>query len=612
MKTLLYSTLLALSVIPAAGQRPQSFEIDRNSASNIEITSVFNVVPPTGYAPVRVRVTNNTDGEMSIPVSTESTSNSTSGRDHSLRSNFKVSAPARKTTERELLVPLCPAATAGGGSGGERLTVTVSTSGGSFVAGFDPGGSAEMPFAAYSHGLARRSITDINSTVTGWSSGSRYYNQQFAALYDATQLPSDWRGLAGVDVLSLTLEEWTALSPAAVTAVTQWVKLGGTLDLYARAGASLPGQFGVNLRAPQSDNYFPSVVGAGAVRVMNWNGKELERDAARVVVNATTITKRRMESARQFKSEQGAFYMALGKKDFAAGQVGLILLIFGIIVGPVNLFVFARQGRRHRLFYTTPIISAAAALLLLLVIYFQDGTGGEGHRASIVYLDPRDHTAYIHQQQISRTGVLFSSGFTTESPVHVTQAVMPPTRWTRFKGEVEPNSFGHYTGRNEDRGEPQGFTVSDSTYAGDWFQSRAEQAQIIEAVQPTRGRLELKAGSNPPVIISSLPAALESLYFVDGSGAVWKAPGSVGTGAEVVMNKWEPADDFKDWITDQLQYCPGNYAETLTDSGVPGFKEGPLRGHFYALSSDAAAGMVNTNESIEWKSNTVFLFGPLN
>ena len=46
-------------------------------------------------------------------------------------------------------------------------------------------------------------------------------------------------------------------------------------------------------------------------------------------------------------------------------QIAAILIAFGIIVGPVNLFVIARQGRRHRLFWTTPLISLIASLLLI-------------------------------------------------------------------------------------------------------------------------------------------------------------------------------------------------------------------------------------------------------
>lgn len=49
---------------------------------------------------------------------------------------------------------------------------------------------------------------------------------------------------------------------------------------------------------------------------------------------------------------------------------------------------------------------------------------------------------------------------------------------------------------------------------------------------------------------------------------------------------------------------PGQYGETIANRRP--------RGHFYAVSSDPAAGTVDTSGSIDWKSSTVFLFGPLN
>jgi hypothetical protein len=601
MKTLrALCPLFLLSALTAAAQRTETYEIDRPSASKIEVTSVFSSVPPTGYAPVRVRVTNNTDAAMSIPVTAESRADNSSGRDHTLRSSFSVSAPARKTTEQELLVPLCPVASAGSGPGPDRLALSVSPPGSTHTMGVESGGDPGVPFTAYSHALARRNLDYLNSHSRG---GSPYGTGGFAVLCDTTQLPADWRGLSGLDVLCLTVEEMAALTPAAATALVQWVKLGGTAYLYRKAGAALPESFGVKLVEPAGQVLEQTVVGAGVVTILPWDGTELD-GADSIMVTEKSIPQRRQESTKAIRNNTGPLYTALGKKDFAAGQVGLLLLIFGIIVGPVNLFVFARQGRRHRLFYTTPIISAAAALLLLLVIYFQDGTGGEGHRSSIVYLDARDHTAYIHQQQMSRTGVLFGSSFSTESPMLVTQAVMPPTRWTRFKGQPEyEDSYGYRYNRREEGGEAQSFTVEDKTYAGDWFQSRAEQAQVIDAVQPTRGRIELKAGSNPPVLISSMPAALDALYYLDESGKAWKTPGKVPTGAEVTLENVD-VDKFENWLVARLNYSPGDYAEAL--------EKRPPRGHFYALSSDAAAGTVNTNESIEWKSDTVFLFGPLN
>ena len=85
-----------------------------------------------------------------------------------------------------------------------------------------------------------------------------------------------------------------------------------------------------------------------------------------------------------------------------------MLVLFGILVGPVNLFVLAKSGRRHRLFITTPLISLGASLLLILLIIFQDGFGGRGMRRVLMEVRPDagQNAAFLHQEQIARTGIL--------------------------------------------------------------------------------------------------------------------------------------------------------------------------------------------------------------
>jgi hypothetical protein len=93
-------------------------------------------------------------------------------------------------------------------------------------------------------------------------------------------------------------------------------------------------------------------------------------------------------------------------------HTGLILcfvLAFGVLIGPVNLFVFARGKNRFRLFWTTPLISILASAVLLLAILFTDGLGGNGKQLIAVFSLPGSNQAAVIQEQIARTAVLFSN-----------------------------------------------------------------------------------------------------------------------------------------------------------------------------------------------------------
>ncbi len=600
-------TVALLAVTPAWGVA-QSVEVTSldDAGSEAEVVSVFSVVPPTGYAPVRVKVKNEASVEQTITISAMSSPDRyyRSGN-HQMESSFPLAAPANKTTEREFLVPVCgvPAV-----SSGADLRLTVSggdRSGGVF---FEPGGQEEMAFTAFSKALAERSIADINKDAQAKSS---YWRTPFAGLYDAAMLPADWRGYSGLDVMAISADEWMAVQPGVRSAILQWVKLGGIVHMYQESGG--PGLESLGIRVDVAQTNFrwhigePHAVGSGVVSLIAWDGKELTGTAAREHTKEKISAIRREEYGSALSHyEQPArtkpeintrvkspLMEALGEKDFAAWQVGLIQFIFGIMVGPVNLFYFAKAGRRHRLFYTTPLISIAAAMLLLAVIFFQDGTGGKGHRASVVYLDAGENAAFVHQYQVCRTGVLFGGSFETDDSVLINMAVLPASRWNRLR--TSSGSYSH-------RAEPQRYTVSGKSYAGDWFQSRTEQGQILDAVLSTRGRLELKPGSATPVITSTLTAPLDRVFYVDAAGKHWTSPGPVTTGATIALIE-ATRGDFIAWREKAIAMLPEKQGLRLAINDARNF--------FYASSTDPRAGMVETLESIEWESDHVFLYGPL-
>jgi hypothetical protein len=614
MKFSLCTAVLFVSPLAGFAQEIHRTPLADDTSSVVEVTSVFSLVPPSGYAPLRVKAVNDTTTERTITIRNTSRAGSYYSGAHELESSFSLTAAANKTTEREFMVPLCQ--DTGRSYYGNAGSLSVITSTGTHSDRFNvPTGTHDaMPFAAFSKALAGRTIQDLNTASSSIGSSSRYSNSTFAALYDASLLPPDWRGYSGLDVLAITTDEWSALQPGVKTAVLQWVRLGGTLDIYAKAGApGLEALLGIKVHGVipglRLNVTARHALGLGSVCTLTWDGRELDGTRANDYHLWPPVSLRRHEAAESFRGgessvkwiDRSPLVEALGEKNFAAWQVGLILFIFGIMVGPVNLFYFARAGRRHRLFYTTPIISVAAAALLLVVIFFQDGTGGTGHRSSVVYLDAAENSAFVHQLQVSRTGVLFGGSFSTEDNAVVGMAVLPESRWTRLKS----HSGGWGRGG---RSEAQRYTVSGNSFAGDWFQSRTEQAQIIDAVQSTRGRLSLvsAAPGGAPVISSTLIAPLERLCYIDATGNHWVSPGEVTTGAQISMRESSEAD-FLAWRRE----AAGMLHKDLRDSlAGPGAGAGE-KGFFYAASSDSRAGTVATLASIDWQSDRVFLYGPL-
>ncbi len=615
------------AAFPAMAQQTQRLELNAENGSSASFTSVFSLVPPGGFAPVRISITNN--GTVAIPLSLTTSSRTDGGAQCSTESSFQVSGAAESTTTSDILIPLSidlsPKVTYGNG----ELTIKAGSNSLSFNATSINEG---FPFVAFSAMLCPRGADHLNrerdtrmtstpASSYGGSSHSSGYGSQFACTFEPSMLPADWRGLSGLDGLSLLKSEWEALAPGPRNAVTLWLRAGGLLTIYFVGTEPVPGELGIAVdpglengggdakedakterRAPVGKGL---TAGVGLVRFAQWTGRELpateEMNYTSASLNPWEPRLPRSLQLHSLSDADNPRLLALGQKDFNAWQVGLLLLVFGVVVGPINLFWFAGPGRRHRLFFTTPLISLIASLLLLAVVFFQDGLGGTGTRAAAIHLDSARNSFHTYQEQYARTGVLLGSGFDLAPDTLVRAAPVPEGRWARLT--VEDSSGGNYRRRMRDSKDQRYTVAGGKAYAGDYFQSRSEQAQIIESNSATRGGLELKPEGTTPVITSRMETPIDRIYYRSADGNYWRSPGAVATGASVVMEAVDP-----------LSYAAGIKTMTAVLS-VKARKHLAMKaeapGYFHAQVNDAYSLMVPTLDSIKWKENTAYVHGPL-
>lgn len=540
-------------------------------------------------AVVRVTVRNDTESALSFSLS-GSARQGGYRETHTTQSQHPFAAPSEQTSYHTLLIPMCsvPKDSGGGWSGGGQglsLKLTGATSGNFGTNSFDE--AKEM--AAFTKSLTTDQIQKFNSDTT-LPTAHIGRPREFAVQFEHTFLPSDWRALSGFDYVSFATNEWLQLTAAVRASVLQWVELGGTLTLYTQSKEKLD-QLQIRLPSPSQETY-----GLGRVRLLPWDGLMLRQDHLREAYPANGKSKNVPPKSNLADARGQRFWTKLqnqfGERSFAAWQIGIILVLFGLLVGPINLFYFAKAGQRHRLFFTTPIISLGASLLLIVFILFQDGTGGSGVQTSLVYVNPNASTVSIHQEQLSRTGVLFSSGFQTDEPAVLTPVLLSESRWTRLK---PPGN-----------GSPQSYNQADAkSFAGDWFQSRSEQAQIVEMVRSSRGRIELaSAPDQPPVLRSSFGYALEQLFYVDQDGKLWRTNGSLATGGSATLAAATESD---------LEGALGEYGvqpHLLLANPSPVIPPLPKQ-HFFAFTRDAKAEFIPTLISIKWSQRQSFVWGPI-
>jgi hypothetical protein len=414
------------------------------------------------------------------------------------------------------------------------------------------GGSAGENSAPYamSHSLARGIWDAIEQELSSRQlriSGSRF---------EPADLPADARAYTGLTLIYLRQDEWAALPAGVKEAIRDWVALGGRLWLLGPPASDTRLGFGLVSTWPLSGDPRPQALGI-----------------ARQVLEAAAGD---FNQGRYEAYEPWTLPAELGQPETHRGLLFTFLLVVTLVIGPLNLFWFARGRRRHRVYWTTPLLSAAAALALSVFILVQDGTGGAGVRWTAVAIRPDEHRATVIQEQAARTGLLLGSLFRNPDPLRLVPLPVEPI-WARAMGS---------SSRPE---------IAGDAYSG-WFRSRKLEAHYLETAHPTRGRVEVTVGT-PPHALSSIEGVLQDLYVVDQDGAVWHAAG-VQAGQRVALS---PAKGFDTW-----------FANVLASAGPAGRRRvQPLQnipGYFYASAPAGAA--IETLPSIRWTQKSLLYVGP--
>ncbi|MBU6302916.1 MAG: hypothetical protein KGS60_15295 [Verrucomicrobia bacterium] len=496
-------------------------DVDVLTSTVVRATSAIERVPSRGFLPVKISIHNGYPNPLEWTVTFRSQPQYGNGGIRFL-STHRVRTPALSDTEHAFVVPL---ATKLDRSVESELQISV-RSGRLSAQGNLPGMlNTDWKSVAFSKGLTGLNNLDQLTKVVesrGWLPAG---GQPMAAVFHPGELPADWRVLSGFDVVLLSRKEWEALEPAARETFAGWVRLGGHLHLFGT-----------------EETPFEK---SGMGRIHHWSWDGLKIPPERVVASLETAPSliRNLREGYLGNPLQKVF----GEKDFNPWVVFLILLAFVIVVGPVNLKVWAGPGRRHLLFVTTPLISLSASLILLVIILLGDGFGGIGRRVGFILLrsQPEERVAHLVQEQITRTGVLLGRGFAVAEQAWFMPVIMGKSRWTHFDDPyaIEAN-----------------FQQMDGQLGGDWFRSRSEQLQVIRAALPTRSRIEeIEPGKDgqAPRLFNSLGYGLVSFHYRDRAGVCWRSAGPVASGQPIVLKPVDSKENAAAWKSAQALFSAG-------------------------------------------------------
>lgn len=559
------------------------------------LSSPFSALPPSGCVPFRVTIRNdgNTPGTWHITfegganVYMRGMGSSLMSEDVTVKANasdsFDFMVPLTASTDRSHANSLQVGIT-GPGFGDSGLE------GRNLAAFINYGAEPQSPFTLVGSEI-------LGPSGTGWlETWYKNRRQAFAgSAVDASALPSDWRAYSGVAAICLKDSEWLALSAVQHDALCDYVAQGGELLLFS---AEDTGARATGLRLPQSDGN-PGAYGLGYISLATYPTLPIDPQ-----ILDTEVKRHRAPAAENIDQNFSTWDLRkqLGSIQVSGAFILCFVLLFGTLVGPVNMFVFAKGRQRFRLFWTTPLISILASLSLMAGILLTDGLGGSGRQMIVIYSLPDANREVVVQEQVARTGLLFHTGWHSDQHYLIT-----PVSDSSMGNAMYRN--GAYAGRSDGLEEnfPNKYVQSGGTYAGNWFRSREVSGQYLQAVRPSRSTLTVlnpggfNSGQEPPVLLSSFPQELSHVYLIDPQGHFWTCenlePGVKKSGAPssgIELNRF--------W-TDVCGHAGGKLRPALSRiEKLPGF--------FFASGIPPESDRLNTLDEIRWQVASGIYLGP--
>jgi len=575
--------LCAGFVTAAAQEVVLDHDYRERKGTSVKIESIVGTLARAGALPYRVTIRNSTNTSRTWTLYFEEGG---SWRSLNYETIHRIEVPAGSSVTSTVIVPVPPAFTASSGYRPHSYSAVAE--------GFDPvrrsnsvNAGEDWPVLAMSRTLARRNLIPLGERKEELNHG----DQPFGSSFDPSHLPADWRGYSALDVLLLDEESWKGLATGVRQAILEWVRLGGRCDIFSTDPSFDPGLPGAPVSAPARQTrlgWRVHSLSLGEIRAATWNGEELPRE---LVNHYHTVHRLEHSLARDY-GKGWPLFARFGERRFNVLIVFLLLFGFAVIVAPVNLFVLARPGRRHRLFLTTPLISLGAVVVMATIILLQDGFGGIGMRVALADLQAggEERRLYLTQEQVTRTGLVFETGFSQQETIEIAPVSLPESRWNPL---------------SRDRGSLGDLRFSGSRYEGDFFRSRNDQGYRIRAALPARARLEFRGETGdgaPPDLFSSLGYPVEKM-IVNTSGGVFVMP--EGTRADPgTPVPLEPGGESATsrWISKHSRLLSESLREQVEDLG----KE---PGRWFALATTPGDLLLDTKEAIRWKTEAVILTG---
>ena len=335
-----------------------------------------------------------------------------------------------------------------------------------------------------------------------------------------SQWSTSWLGFSRYDGVVLTDDDVRQMPPDVQSALWRYVECGGAL--FVLGGGALPDSWKLekSLKSePSADSVAVAVydVGFGQCVVSpETDTISLDQDQWQLIVGSW------LQTALPWRWEEGVgesntIFSVVRSLRIPVRGLFFLMLLFAVVIGPINLIVLSRKKRRIWMLWTTPVISAIACLAVFTYATFAEGWKRHARMEGLTILDERVHRA------ITIGWTAFYSGLTPSDGLHFGyETELTPT----------PQSMTTNAARTVD-------WTHDQHLAKGWITARVPAHFMLRKNETRRERITVRRGTDLR-IVNGLGAGISQFWLAEEDGTIYSAT-NIPAGIEAVLTPSEKA-----------------------------------------------------------------------
>ncbi len=314
-----------------------------------------------------------------------------------------------------------------------------------------------------------------------------------------------WLGFSRYDGIIVTAEDIRQMPPDVQSALWHYVECGGAL--FVLGGPELPESWGLkgSLKPEllaDSEGIAVYNVGFGQCLVSPATDTEsLDQKQWKHVIESWTKTAIPWQWDNSVE-DANRIFPVVSRLGIPVRVLFLLMLLFAIVIGPVNLIMLSRKKRRIWLLWTMPVISLMTCLGVFAYATFAEGWKQVVRTEGLTILDERVHRATT----IGWTA--FYSALTLGEGLH----------------------FGHETELTPQisaRDTNKVLTVDwtyDQHLGNGWVTARVPIHFMVRKSETRRERVTVRRGANTDLkIVNGLGVDISQFWLADGDGTIYSA-----------------------------------------------------------------------------------------